>query len=458
MKQPFKNNPKVKKAKQLLNQALCEYQKTICSPRKSDPRHRKTYKQLMDLIGELRGRPLFFPYIGSGAGNGALVELADGSVKYDFITGIGVHYMGHGHSKILEASIDAATEDIVMQGNLQLNAISGEVADCLVKITCLKGAKLKNCFLTTSGAMANENAFKIIFQKHAPASRLLGFKKCFTGRTLATACMTDKPQYRQGLPKTIAVDHIPFFDADRPQESTKESVEKLKYLLRKHKGRYAGMCFEMIQGEGGYNPGERKFFVALMEILRKNHIAIMVDEIQTFGRTPQPFAFQYFGLSKYVDVVTVGKMTQFCATLFTKNYNPKPGLLSQTFSASTSSLHAGKVILDEMTKGSYFGPIGKIAKYSRRFQTNLEKLAGEFPNLVRGPYGLGAMVGFTYADGSLARTVQFVRILYANGVLSFSAGSDPTRIRFLMPVGAVRMRDIDEVCKIIKQTLVQLSK
>jgi 4-aminobutyrate aminotransferase-like enzyme len=44
-----------------------------------------------------RGGKLFYDYIGSGIGNGPLVELADGSVKYDFITGIGVHYFGHSH-------------------------------------------------------------------------------------------------------------------------------------------------------------------------------------------------------------------------------------------------------------------------------------------------------------------------------------------------------------------------
>jgi len=211
MKTPFKNNTKVKQAKRLLNEALHNYQKNIRFIRKADPRHKRSYKQNMDLIGRLRGRPLFFPYIGSGAGYGALVELADGSVKYDFITGIGVHYMGHSHPKILEASVDAAMEDIVMQGNLQLNAVSGEVAERLVKIACCKGAKLKHCFLSSSGAMANENAFKIILQKRSPASRWLAFKKCFTGRTLAAAQMTDQPQYRQGLPKTISVDYIPFF-------------------------------------------------------------------------------------------------------------------------------------------------------------------------------------------------------------------------------------------------------
>ena len=44
-----------------------------------------------------------------------------------------------------------------------------------------------------------------------------------------------------------------------------------------------------------------------MEILKQNNIAIFIDEIQTFGRTEELFAFQYFGLDDFVDVVTRGK-------------------------------------------------------------------------------------------------------------------------------------------------------
>jgi len=457
MKKPFKNHKKVKRAKDLLQQALEETKKEIQAVRKGDRRQKISYKQALESIGRVRGRPLYFPYIGSGVGNGALVELADGSVKYDFITGIGVHYMGHSHPKMLDAAIDAALEDTVMQGNLLLNDISREVADRLVKIARSRGAQLKHCFLTTSGAMANENAFKIIFQKKHPAARFLAFKKCFSGRTLASARMTDKPQYRQGLPNTLTVDYVPFYDSQKPEESTKKAVRRLRHLLNRNKGKYAGMCFELIQGEGGYNPGERKFFVCLMDILKRHRVAIMIDEIQTFGRTTYPFTFQHFALNKYVDVVTVGKMTQFCATLFTKEFNPKPGLLSQTFTASSSALHTGNTILKEIMNGGYFGKAGKIIKYSNRFQKKLEKLAQDMPQCVQGPFGLGAMIGFTYADGSPQQAVKFINKLYDNGVISFMAGSNPSRIRFLMPMGAVTNRDIDEVCAFIQNTIVELN-
>ena len=457
MKTPFKNNKKVRRAKQLLCQAVQEAQRNIHALREGDRRYKRSYQRMVDRMGRLRGRPLYFPYIGSGVGQGAFVALADGSVKYDFITGIGVHYLGHSHPKILDAAIDAALEDIVMQGNLQLNAVSLEAADGLMKMACAKGERLRHCFLTSSGAMANENAFKVIFQKKYPASRLLAFKKCFAGRSLATGRMTDKPQDRQGLPKTVTIDYIPFYDPQKPKESTAKALQHLTHLLKRHRGQYAGMCLEMVQGEGGANAGSKKFFMALLRVLKKHRVAVMVDEIQTFGRTSKPFAFQHFGLDQYVDVVTVGKMTQFCATLFTPEFNPKPGLLSQTFTASTSALHAGKAILTEISQGGYFGRTGKIARFSQRFQHHLEKLAAEFPALIKGPFGLGAMIGMTYADGSPQKTSQFVHKLYDNGVLSFSAGERPSRVRFLIPVGAVTMHDIDMVCGIIKKTVEELN-
>ena len=104
---------------------------------------------------------------------------------------------------------------------------------------------------------------------------------------------------RIGLPKTIEVDYIPFFDADNRIKSTEESIRKLKAHLTQHEDQYAGMIFELIQGEGGYYPGDHLFFKSIIEILKENHIAVWIDEIQTFARTEEPFAFQYYGLDAY---------------------------------------------------------------------------------------------------------------------------------------------------------------
>jgi acetylornithine aminotransferase len=304
--------------------------------------------------------------------------------------------------------------------------------------------------------MANENALKIAFQKRSPANRVLAFKKCFHGRTLAVSQITDKEAYRLGLPKNLAVDHIPFYDHQNPELSTQESLNALQKLLDQHPGEYAAMLMEVIQGEAGSYPGTKEYFHQLCSLLKKNNISIIVDEVQSFGRTEKIFAFQLFELDQYVDIVTIGKMSLTCATLFRNDHKPKPGLISQTFTSSSTAIKASQYVLDHLVDNHYFGSDGKIAKLSSYFREQLIALNKKYPQHIKGPYGIGAMVAMTIADGDPDKSKAFIKKLFDNGVMSFTAGGGPTRIRFLMPVGAVEESDIKNACEIIEKTLVEL--
>jgi 4-aminobutyrate aminotransferase-like enzyme len=449
------SDPRISQAKRLLLDTIADHQRSITGIRPPEAELQQSYDEMLAEFGKVRGAPLFYPYIGSGLGRGPFVELADGSIKYDFISGIGVHHWGHSHPALIEASLDAAMQDTVMQGNLQQNSQSLEVASLLLEGANRNRARLKHCFLSTSGAMANENAFKIIFQKKSPADRVLAFEGCFAGRTLAMAQITDKPLYRAGLPSMLSVDYIPFFDPSRPEESIRISCEHLERHLERYPGKHAAMIFELILGEGGFYAGSRDFFAALMNILKQHNVVILVDEIQTFSRTTELFAFQHFGLDDFVDVVTVGKSAQVCATLFTEKYNPRPGLLSQTFISSTSELFAAKVIIRGLMEGDYFGTDGKIACFHDHFEKHLISIAERHPGLVTGPYGIGAMIAFTPFDGDPEKVKQLIHALFNAGVISFYAGHDLSRVRFLIPIGAITFDDIDQVALIIEETLLR---
>ena len=249
--------------------------------------------------------------------------------------------------------------------------------------------------------MANENALKLMFQKNTPASRILAFEHCFAGRTLALSQMTDKAAYRSGLPKVLDVDYLPFFDYRDPKGSTARTVKILKDHIARYPKLYAAMCFELIQGEGGYYPGNTDFFRAIIDVLKENNIAVWFDEIQTFGRTSQPFAFQHFDLDPYVDVLSVGKLTQVCATLFTDAFKPKPGLISQTFTGSTSAIFAASAILNVMEQEKLFGENGKIDRLHKQFVKRMEKIAASHPDWIKGPWGAWpAMLACSIFDGS----------------------------------------------------------
>ncbi len=350
----FRNDTAHRPRCALVLEALSDHQRQITGIRPADPERKVSYGETLRAFTAMRGGSLYYPYLGTGIGRGPLVELGDGSIKYDMISGIGVHYFGHSHPMLIEAGIDAALSDTVMEGNLQQDADSVAFSKLLLDTACKNCAALTHCFLTATGATANENALKIIFQKHSPAHRLLAFEHCFAGRTLALAQITDKAGYRVGLPSILNVDYVPFFDATNPEQSTGRALAALRDHLQRCPHQHAAMIFELVQGEGGYYAGQREFFVALMDELRKHHVAIMIDEIQTFGRTPEPFAFQHFGLDAYVDVVTVGKLTQACATLFREEYTPQPNLISQTFTASTSAIFAGRAIVRGARRGQIF--------------------------------------------------------------------------------------------------------
>jgi len=453
----FAADPRVDQGKQLILDALKDHQRTLDGIRPSDPQLKADYEQMLEQFGQMRGGKLIFPYLASGFGKGSLVELADGSVKYDFITGIGVHAWGHSHEEMVDAAMDAALSDTIMQGNLQQDRQSVSLVKTLLSGACASGAPLAHCLLTTSGAMANENALKILFQKRTPANRILAFNGCFMGRTLTMAQITDKPAYRQGLPTVISVDYVPFFNPDRPQESTEGALAVLRSHLDRYPDQHAAMCFELVQGEGGYYIGDQKFFATLMDELKRRGVSIMIDEVQTFGRTSRLFAFEHYGLDDYVDVVTIGKLSQVCATLFTDAVKPKPGLVSQTFTGSTSSIFTSKRIIDRLLNDHYFGADGKIAQLHDHFVSNLKAIATRWPKRVAGPYGIGGMIAFTPFDGQFETVKALAMALYEAGVISFIAGSNPTRLRFLMPIGVVTTDDIDAVCRVIEKTLDEMS-
>lgn len=452
----LKNDPRLAEAKKLILEAVAEHQQQIVSVRPPEPSLAEDFNSMLGTFGEMRGAATFFPFLGSGIGNGPFVEIADGSVKLDMITGIGVHGYGHSHPRLIEAGIDAAIGDTVMQGNLQQNTNSFDILKLLTDTACESGAELKHCFLTTSGAMANENSLKMAFQRNHPANRVIAFEHCFAGRTLGLAQVTDKAKYRVGLPDTISVDYIPFFKHEDPEKSTQVSINQFKDHIHRHPGKHAALWMELVQGEGGYYPGDEKFFKELCAVARENNIAIIADEVQTFCRTTRPFAFQHFGLDKLVDLVTIGKISQVCATLFTDNYKPKPGLVSQTFTGSTWAITAAHAIVKGLIDSGNFGESGKNVSLHKKFAAGLQAIGEKYPGTVSGPHGIGGMVAFTPFDGSADVARDLVKRLYDAGLMCFMAGGDPSRVRFLMPLGCVEESHIELACQIIETVVSEM--
>lgn len=444
----YKQDPRISEGKKLLLDAVKSHQQNIQAVRPPQAELQQSYKETLHAFQVIRGANLYFPYIGSGIGRGPLVELLDGSVKYDMICGIGPHFWGHSHPPLIEVSIDAALSDTIMQGHLQQNM---DVVLLSKLLTSSSG--FDHCFLSSSGAMANENGLKIAFQHKFPATRLLALDSCFMGRTLTLSQITDKPQFREGLPSNLAIDYVPFYSHLDPEKSTENALRTLRHHLYRHPNEHAVMCFELVQGESGFYAGSTQYFSALMKVLKEHNILILVDEVQTFGRTPELFSYQYFKLQEFVDIVSIGKLAQVCATLFTSKIKPKPGLLSQTFISSTTALQTSSWIIKTLLEDHFFGPDGKIVTLHARFEEHFQRLEKKWPERIQGPYGLGGMIAFTPFGGEAKQVIQFVQDLFQAGVIAFVAGSSPTRIRFLIPAGVMTNSDVDSVMRIVENLI-----
>lgn len=415
------------------------------------------YEQLMKDFSEHRGRPLFFPFIGSGIGSGPFMELADGSVKYDMITGIGVNFFGHSHPALIEEMIDALPAD-VMQGNLQ----PGDEPEKLLKILLNhvgSDCRLKHGWIMGSGSMVNEISLKMIRQKKAPATRVIAFEHCFAGRSTAMQEVSYNKNYRVGQPTYEEVSYLPFYDeALGLEKSVENTLASLEQVEKQYPGKNAALMMEMIQGEGGFRDAPREFYVQVFEAAKKLGLAIWLDEVQTFGRTGELFAFQKYGVGQYVDVVTIGKLSQSCVSLFTEEYNPQPGLVAGTFSGSTSALRAGRRIIEILIQEGHLGPEGKIEKLSQRFRKNLDSLAeGSCQGKIGIRRTVGGMIGFAPFDGSIEKVKAVVNRLYENGVMAFSCGHGPVLVRLLPPLPVMTEEHVDDVCSIIEKTLHELS-
>ena len=422
--------------------------------RPADSSSEKAYEELLQSFADVRGRPLFYPYVGTGLGRGPYVELEDGSVKIDFINGIGVHIFGHSHPEVLKASVRGALSDIVMQGHLQMNKDYLKFSEKVIGLA-KKGSRLRHGWISPSGSMANENALKMARQKNSPARHILAMEDAFAGRTTMMAEVTDNPNYKVGLPNYGELLRVPYFDKNDPGSSEK-ALNILKDHIAKHPKDISCFVFEPMLGEGGYKVAPLDYYIPLFEECRKAGIAIWADEVQTFLRTGEPFAFQTLGFGDYIDICTVAKTAQTGMTLYTDEYNPKPGLVAGTFAGSSQALSAGLAIMETMEKENYFGPQGKVAKVHKDMVEGLQKLCeGSCKGYLEDPEGLGLMVAVTPFGGDKDKVIALMKLMFKKGFIAFGCGKKPFRLRFLIPA-IVESGDIAVALKILEEAILEM--
>ncbi|MEO5668999.1 MAG: aminotransferase class III-fold pyridoxal phosphate-dependent enzyme [Bdellovibrionota bacterium] len=440
--------------------------------RRPDPARAEKSQEAIKKMGELRGRPLLYPMMPTGRGSGPFIELMDGSVKMDLITGIGVSLFGYNHPKLMLEAVKCAFRAPVMQGTLMPGREAMRLSELLIKGARgeLKGqehladaakAPIHQTWLSSCGTMANELSMKIVRQKKSPAYKFIAIKNCFAGRSSTMGELTDEPKYREGQPTFDQFQHIDFFEESLGvEESVARTKKQIDQIMDKEPGLFAGFVFEPVQGEGGaFRQAPRDWWVPVLEHAKSRGLAIWMDEVQTFARTGELFAFQRLELGRYVDVVSVAKPLHAAAVLWTEAYTPKPGLVAGTFSTSGGNLATGAKVLEMLTEDGFIGPEGRIQRLERfivRDWNERRERIGAKHNLGRMNI-LGGMVAMELLDGKAETIKKLLDLLFVKGIIGFNAGKSPVCLRFLPPMGVLQEDHWLQAMKILEECLEELS-
>jgi len=272
------------------------------------------------------------PKIKLVSGTGSRVFDDAGKSYLDFLAGIAVNSLGHGHPAIVEA-VSRQSGKLGHVSNLYANPVSEQLADKLLSLVGFADGRI---FFCNSGAEANEAAIKYV-RAAKPKSRLLSLEGGFHGRTIGALSITGQIEKRE--PFQPLLQKIDFIGPN--------NLREIKSISRKT----GGIWLEIIQGEGGVNPLTNEYLLAVSKRAAEIDALLVVDEVQTgIGRTGNWFAFQDTELKP--DLVPMAKGLggglPIGALAISKDYKSviKPGGHGTTYGGNPIAAAASLAVLE----------------------------------------------------------------------------------------------------------------
>ena len=313
-------------------------------------------------------------------GRGAKVYDMEGREYIDFVGGIAVNILGHGHPDLVQA-IQRQAAQLIHVSNLYYTEPQVRLAQMLVDHSCAD-----RVFFCNSGAEANEAAIKLArrygHEKHgANRFEIITMKNSFHGRTMATLTATGQEKVQKGFePLVPGFVYAPFNDF--------AAIEALVT------DKTTAIMLEPIQGEGGVHVADQAYLKNLRELCTQKDILLIFDEVQTgMGRTGTLFAYEQLGVEP--DIMTLAKglgggmpigaclAKEAVAAVFTA------GSHASTFGGNPLACAAGLAVCRILIEG-------RVLEQARRMGDYLAKGLADFKDrhrAVRDVRGLGLLQG-----------------------------------------------------------------
>lgn len=315
-------------------------------------------------------------------GEGVRLYDSTGKAYLDFISGVGVCSLGHGHARLAAAIADQA-KTLAHTSNLFFHPLQGELATRLSKLTGLDRA-----FFCNSGAEAVEACLKFA-RRYWKGTRTtyVAFTHSFHGRTMGAVSVTWDEHYRG--PFQPLVPGVVFVDTNDPAALT-AAVDDTT----------AAIIVEPIQGEGGVRPIAPAMVAAINAACAKTGALLIADEIQCgSGRTGVFSHSASLGLTP--DLMALAKALgggmPIGAAMFTNAVAAaaEPGDHGSTYGGNLLACRAALTVLDEL-EGGLMANVRRVGAY---FGEQLAALAARQPKgATWSVRGAGLMRGIDIAE------------------------------------------------------------
>ena len=345
-------------------------------------------------------------------GEGLKLFDENGKVYYDFLGGIAVNALGHGHKDFI-AALKNQLDKVIHTSSLYYIENQAKLAQKLVENTCAERA-----FFANSGAEANEGAFKLAkiyyYKKGIDKTEIISLDHSFHGRTLATVAATGQPKYQKPY-KPLTPGFI------QVEPNNFEAIENAVT------DKTAAIMIELIQGESGVHPMDREYVQKIRKLCDKRDILLIVDEVQTgMGRTGYLFAHQLYGVEP--DIFTSAKalgggipIGAVCAGKKVANAF-EPGDHGTTFGGNPFATAAGLKVFDIFEKENLVENAKEVGAY---FKERLNELKDNSDGKITDVRGEGLLIGIQLKDEIAKDTFNK---LFDKGFLTSLCGGNTIRI------------------------------
>jgi acetylornithine aminotransferase len=358
-------------------------------------------------------------------GVGSTLYDESGKDYIDFASGIGVTSVGHSNDVLVHAISEQASK-IIHISNLQVIEPQAKLAQ---KIVELSGYDM-GIFFANSGAEANEGAIKIA-RKYGETKfdkkryKVITLEHSFHGRTITTVKATGQESF-----------HTPHFSPYPDGFSYEKSVADVYKAIDEET---VAVLIELVQGEGGVQPFEKKEIQELAEHLKGKGILLIVDEVQTgVYRTGEFLASNLYEIEP--DIITLAKGLGGGVPIGAVMTKHKDVLVAgdhgSTFGGNYLSTAAGIAVLEVLEPMHKDGNIAMSVSY---FAQKLQDIASKYENLFEKEVGLGFMRGLRAKSAKIQSSI--IAQCMDEGLVVLKAGRNT--VRFL-PSITISKNEIDE--------------